>query len=245
MERIQIKASAKQARGGFLRPVGPSRGLGQQSGAINGGIGKRYGIQTHKSVPRGFSGLGADEAAPENLLTTGNPVGMYIRAIQSLISSLPEYHTTDGTPPSKTIVSSGIWDYATHQGMTDWVGSIDEPGDMKDMPLWGQAPAFTAKFAVDLVLLAMKSDVGVRIGRVLLETLGAPTTGPGDVLLFFKGEGNGSPTWIRSMRIFDAIERYIIGCEGGRAYGDPMTKYKGYGSAAAAFGVPLLLVALL
>lgn len=207
------------------------QGQGVVPGRTTGGIGKRYGVSQKYVSPMGhLRGLGADEQA--TILTDNDPVRRYISGLE-LLFELPAAD------------SHGKWNFALHQAMTKWVGRIEEPDDEKDMPSWGEAPAFTAKFAVDLVLLAMKSDVGVRICRVLLEAIGAPTTNSHDVLVFFKGVGNGSPTWIRSMRIFDAIERYIIGCEGGVVYGDPVVKYKGIGAAAADVVLPLLLVAVL
>lgn len=207
------------------------------------GFGGRGQAHTHASPPRfmgpeimrgGVHLRGLSEEA-ETILTTDDPVGMYVKALQTMFYG----------GSVKPDLITGRWDFATHQAMTKWVGTIDEPDDEKDMPSWGTAPSFTAKFAVDMALFAMKFDEGVRVASVLLETIGAPTTNSYDVLVFFKGVGTGSPTWLRSMQIFDAIERYIIGAEGGRAYGDPDVKTRGIVSAAGAavLSVAAILIA--
>ncbi len=170
-------------------------------------------------------GLGADaidNKVADNILEAGDPVGLYVTGCQKLF----------GMPEDK---QTGVWDYATHQAMTEWVGRIDEPSDMKDMPSWGEAPAWTAKFVTDLVLTPMKVPALIPIVQTLLAHIGAPISDSHELLAFLKGEGTGSATWKRTISIFNAVDMYVIGCEGGVAYGSPAVQTEGIVAGALAF----------
>jgi hypothetical protein len=210
------------------------QGEGDVPGRNRGGIGKRYG---KPSV--GFRGLGVD--APETILTTADPVGMYVRAIQSLIASLPEYHTTGTTPPSKTIESSGIWNFRTHMGLIDFLASVYGVEDISRFPAWGSDPGFMAFFVVEMFFGGFDLTAAFAEMRPFYEALGLPATSMREAIQTLSARENAE----RMRQVLDRVNRYIIGCEGGRAYGDPVVKYKGIGSAIADVVLPVALIALL
>jgi len=177
-----------------------------------------------------LGGLGDN---PETIFNSPDPVGLYIRGIQALISTVPEYHAVGSRAATKTIVSNGVWNYQTHVGLVDWFVSIDE--EAVDLPVWGREPAFMAKVVVELALLASKDDRIAALVRPLLQTIGCDATNSIGVAVFFRGTGAGSKTWLQTMRIMDAVQLYVIGCEGGRAYGSPAVKTEGIVAAAGAF----------
>ncbi|MDD3983390.1 MAG: hypothetical protein PHU54_05525 [Candidatus Omnitrophica bacterium] len=170
----------------------------------------------------GFGGDPVDNSVAGNILEAGDPVGLYITGCQKLF----------GMPEDK---QTGVWDHATHQAMTEWVGRIDEPSDMKDMPSWGEAPAWTAKFVTDLALAPMRIPALIPTVQTILSHIGAPVSNNAALLAFFRGEGAGSATWKRTMAIFDSVALYVIGCEGGVAYGSPAVQTEGIVAGALAF----------
>jgi hypothetical protein len=194
-------------------------------------------VQYQASQP-GLHGLGAEA---ETILTTANPVDLYIRAIQALISTLPEYHTVGTTAPSKTIESNGKWDFRTHMGVIDFLASIYGVEDTAKFPAWGQDPGFMAFFIVEMFMGGFELDRAWDKMRPFYEALGLPTGSMREAISSFTSPGNAQ----RMRVVFDRVIRYVIGSEGGRAYGDPMTTYKGIGSAAGAPLLSLLLIALL
>lgn len=181
-----------------------------------------------------MQGLGGP---PESILTTSDPVDMYIRAIQALISSVPEYHTVGTTPPSKTIVSNGIWDFATHNGVLDFVVSLaPTESSLANMPRWGENPALMAHFVIDLFLVGMEDSRIRESFAVFYETLGVPqaheqTTDSIFQLFSLSRESEQR----RIVGIMDKVMRYIIGAEGGVAYGSPAVQTEGIVAGALAF----------
>lgn len=166
-----------------------------------------------------MQGLGAGVEAG-NILEAADPVGLYVTGCQKLF----------GMPEDK---QTGVWDYATHQAMIAWLVAMDE--DEGDVPVWGQAPAWMGKFVTDLALAPMRIPALIPTVQTLLSHIGAPISDNAALILFFKGEGAGGATWKRTMAIFDAVALYVIGCEGGVAYGSPAVQTEGIVAGALAF----------
>ncbi len=185
------------------------------------------------NTERGLRGLGDD---PETILNTDRPVEMYVRAIQALISTLPEYHTVGDTPPAKEIVSNGIWDFATHNGVLDFVVSLSPTeSSLANMPRWGENPALMAHFVIDLFLVGMEDSRIRESFAVFYETLGVPqaheqTTDSIFQLFSLSRESEQR----RMVGIMDKVMRYIIGAEGGQVYGSKPVQYEGIAAGVAA-----------
>jgi len=180
-----------------------------------------------------MQGLGGDDAVEGNILTTSDPVDLYVRAIQALISSVPEYHTTGTTPPSKTIVSNGIWDFQTHMGLLDFLASVYGVEDMTRFPAWGQDPGFMGYFVAEMFFggFDLGSTGAFEKMRPFYETLGLPTTSLRDAISSFTAKENAE----RMRQVLDRVVRYVIGCEGGTAYGSPAVQTEGIIASAVAF----------
>jgi hypothetical protein len=211
-------------------------GYGEVPGRCGGGIGKRYGVQYQASQP-GLHGLGAEG---NNILTSPDPVGLYMDAIKQLLGMpMPEGGGTG---------LNGKWDLATHNALTSVISR--EAGGVATVMPWGTNPGVTGMMVGEILMRALETDAGFRYGRVMLEVLGIPTSDRMTAIEWIGGgpgasEATRKAGWVRLGKILDAVVRYVIGCEGGRAYGDPMTTYKGIGSAAGAPLLSLLLIALL
>jgi hypothetical protein len=197
------------------------QGEGDVPGRSRGGIGKRYGKRS-----AGFRGLGAE--VPETILTTSTPVKVYVGALQTLF----------GMPEAER---NGVWNFATHEALIEWAAGIYGVEDKSRFPGWREDPGFTAFFAIEMFFGGFDLSSAFEQMRPFYSALGLPTTSMRDAIQAFTSVENAP----RMRFVLDAVSRYIIGCEGGRAYGDPMTKYKGWGSAAADVVLPLVLVALL
>lgn len=221
--------AAALARTNGLKGVG----YGEVPGRCGGGIGKRYGVQYQASQP-GLHGLGADEPDLSNILKNSDPVRLYVRSLQMLLA-MP------------VVEQLGVWDFKTHNALTAAISS--EAGGVATVMPWGTNPGVTGMMVGEILMRALETDAGFRYARVMLETLGMPTSDRMTAIQWIGGGAGATDEqkkagWTRLGRILDAVVRYVIGAEGGRAYGDPMTKYKGYGSAAGAPLLSLLLIAL-
>ena len=225
--------------GGF-----PSGGGREGGGGDPGGLGKLGLLGAGSSRTRGLSwstdwsegtykdhpayrgmwrGLGVESSY--TILTTPEPVTMYVQSLQALF----------GFEPSKR---TGVWDFETHQAWAAFLATVYGVEDASKFPKFGEDPGFTAFFAVEMFFGGFELARAFDTMKPLYEALGLPTDSLGAAISSFTSPPNAT----RMRIVFDRVIRYITGAEGGVAYGAPSTQTRGIASAAAAAAVSILAI---
>lgn len=163
----------------------------------------------------GFGGLGDN---PETILNSPDPVGLYVKALQVLF----------GMP---TEMQTGLWNYETHKAMLAFLGDLYGVEDVPRFPGWMQDPGFTGFFVIEMFFGGFEMSGAFERMRPFYAALGLPSTSMRDAIQSFTSRENAG----RMRQVLDRVNRYVIGCEGGRAYGSPTVKTEGIVAAAGAF----------
>jgi len=166
----------------------------------------------------GFGGLGDD---PETILNSPDPVKLYIKALQALFASDLDVKDTPG---------DGRWDHATHRSWKAWLAGVYGVEDVSRFPGWMEDPGFTGFFVIEMFFGGFDLSGAFERLRPFYEALGLPTTSMRDAIQSFTSRENA----VRMRQVLDRVNRYVIGCEGGRAYGSPAVKTEGIVAAAGA-----------